>query len=397
MSARLFLLAALSITLLASTSASNQNPRLKRLIESGKHPAIRWGRFSDVQGDAAAVYRLAAWSPLWLANNRPTNAARALVDLLATASDRGLVPDDYDAAQLAALMATLDRRGADDEQAIRFDAALTIALLRFTTALAVGRAPLSERGLPEHRAPVPFDRAGFVSTLRGAADPDSLISALEPQWEPYQALRRALARYRRFAKDSVQRRAYYVGGSQKIALALERWRWLPRGLGNRLLVLSAPTGKLDLFDPAAPPVSLRFRVGAACRKRAIFAGEFWMLVFRPTDVAEGLLKIPIGGEAPLVSRGSSRSAPDSCIELGDGELLARLLLRDRNDWPMVRITAVMTDTRQVYVRLRRPVTALYLYSTAYVASDGSIQLAPDEFGLDGRLQLVLRRGYGGGQ
>lgn len=395
MPARLASLAALSLFLLAPASSSTENVRLRRLVESGKHPAIRWGRFSDVQVDAAAVYRLADWSPLWLTNNRPTDAAHALVDLLATASDRGLVPEDYDAAQLAAFVATLDRRGADDEQAIRFDAALTIALLRFTTALAVGRAPLSERGLPERLALPRFDRPGFLGQLRTATNPDSLVSALEPTSEPYQALRRALARYRRFAKDSVPRRAFYLGGSQKIGLALERWRWLPRGLGSRLLVLSAPSGRLDLFDPATPSVTLRFQVGPACRKRAVFAGEFWMLVLRPTEAADGALRIPVSGEMPMTSGGSPLKAiPTGCIELSDGELLAQLLLRDRNDWPQVRITAVLAGKRQVYVRLRRPVTALYLYNTAYVAPDGSVQLVPDEFGLDTKLAAVLRRAYG---
>lgn len=394
MPARRLSFAALSLTLLASTPPGAENIRLRRLVESGRHPAIRWGRFADVQVDAAAAYRLAGWSPLWLANNRPTEAARALVDLLATGSDRGLAPEDYDAAQLAAFVATLDRRGADDEQAIRFDAALTIALLRFTTALAVGRAPPGERGLPDRLAAPRFDRAGFLDKLRSATNPDSLVATLEPGWEPYQALRRALARYRRFAKDSAQRRGFFLGGSQKMALALERWRWLHRGLGDRLLVLNGPSGKLDLFDPATPRVSLRFQVGPACRRRAVIAGELWMLVLRPTDVPDGLLKLPISGEMPLIAAAAQGAAPAGCFELRDGELLAQLLLRDRADWPAVRITAILNSKRQTFVRLRRPFTLLYVYSTAYAAQDGTVQLAPDEFGLDAKLAAVLRRGYG---
>ena len=393
MPARLISLAALSLTLLASTSPSAENLRLRRLVESGKHPAIRWGRFTDVQVDAATVYRQAGWSPLWLTNNRPTKPARDLVGLLATASDRGLVPEDYDAAQLAALVATLDRGGADDEQAVRFDAALTIALLRFTTALAAGRAPSSERGLPERLTLPRFDRAGFLAKLRSGSNPEALVFALEPQWEPYQALRRALGRYRRFAKDSVQRRAFYLGGSQKMALALERWRWLPRGLEDRMLMLSGPSGKLDLFDPGTPDVSLRFQVGPACRKRPVIAGELWMLVLRPAGVADRLLELPVTGEAPLTAAGT-KTTPNGCIELNDGELLAQLLLRDRADWPAVRVTAVLNGKRQSFVRLRHPFTVLYVYSTAYVAQDGTVQLAPDEFGLDAKLTMVLRRGYG---
>jgi murein L,D-transpeptidase YcbB/YkuD len=240
-----------------------------------------------------------------------------------------------------------------------------------------------------------FDRASFLDKLRTASNPDSMVSALEPSFQPYQALRRALARYRRFAKDSVPRRAFYLGGSQKMALALERLRWLPRGLGNRLLVLSAPSGKLDLVDPAAPSVSLRFRVGPACRTRAVMTGELWMLVLRPTDPPGGMLRIQVSGEMPLISPSLPlRAPPAGCLEVTDGELLAQLLLSDRAEWPAARIRTTLAAGRQVYVRLRRPLTAVYLYSTAYVAQNGTVQLTPDEFGLDRKLALALRRGYG---
>ena len=193
--AAISLLAALLLTVPGGRLPA-QHSRLQRLVETGRHPAMRWGRFSDVQAEAERLYTKNGWAPLWTARGRPTSASRALLDVLATANDRGLEAEDYDAAQLTALAATLDRGGADAEQAIRFDAALSIGALRFVRALAVGRVP--PRGTRTRFDPVPT-----VEQLRSTLEPVPILAALEPPWSHYHLLKRALARYRALARDSM--------------------------------------------------------------------------------------------------------------------------------------------------------------------------------------------------
>src|SRR3990172_9137572 len=226
--------AALPLVLLGASSVPPENLALRRLIEKGRHPAIRWGRFSDVQSGAKQLYGRNGWAPLWLADNHPTQPARALLDVFALAADRGLDPQDYDAAQLAALAANLDRGGADIEQAIRFDAALTIGALRFSRALARGRISVREAGIRPGAAAV-FDPVAVVESLRHAERPEPVLGALEPPWSPYRDLKQALARYRQLSRDTVAPRSArpepaYQTRIRQMDLALERWRWLPRTL-----------------------------------------------------------------------------------------------------------------------------------------------------------------------
>ncbi|HEV8599430.1 MAG TPA: hypothetical protein VGQ69_08735 [Gemmatimonadales bacterium] len=192
--------------LLLVTSASGllaQRPPLQRLIERGRHPAIRWGDFSDVQSAAQTLYRDNGWQPLWMARGRPTRSARALLDALATVGDRGLRPEDYDASQLSALAATLERGGADVEQAVRFDAALSIGALRLVRALALGRISAREASVRFSTARARFDPVATVRELRGSLEPGPLLTELEPSWPQYLVLKRALSRYRALLRDSL--------------------------------------------------------------------------------------------------------------------------------------------------------------------------------------------------
>ena len=188
----------LGLFLLFVSPLAAQNPVLERIITRGRHPAIRWGVLTDVQADAKALYQENGWEPLWLARGRPTAAGEAVLDALTTAGDRGLSPEDYDASQLVALAATLRRGGADAEQAGRFDAALTVAALRFVTALARGRVGPAA-------AQARFDAATSVRALRGTLQPGPILQGLEPSWPQYTALKRALTRYRSLWRDSAAR------------------------------------------------------------------------------------------------------------------------------------------------------------------------------------------------
>jgi murein L,D-transpeptidase YcbB/YkuD len=376
--------AAVLCLFLAASLASPQNPSLQSLIERGRHPAIRWGRFPDVQEAALALYRGNGWEPLWLGNRRPIAEARALIDVLATANDRGLDPEDYDASQLAALLATLDRGGADREQAIRFDAALTIGALRFTRALARGRVGPSSAE--------PFNGATVVQTIRKTGRADSIVSALEPDWKPYRELKHALGRYRRFAKDSVARRAFFQSRIQRIGLALERWRWLPHRNSERAIYLYAPAGRLQLVNPDGTSTWFSAQIGEGCRRASAQVSEFWMVVFRPAEHPGSELKFPGFGDAPIY-QSSGPAGLKSCAVVPDLERVAEELLKDRPDWPPVRVRATASANRQVFARLRQPVVVVYVYTTALVEQGGQVEFFEDAYRLDRSLTLALRKGY----
>jgi murein L,D-transpeptidase YcbB/YkuD len=89
---------------------------------------------------------------------------------------------------------------------------------------------------------------------------------------------------------------------EQIAMNMERWRWLPRDLGSRYILVNIPEMRLDVFEGDAVPISMRVVVGKSDTPTPIFNDEMTYLVFSPywnvpTSIAEGetlpsLLKDP---------------------------------------------------------------------------------------------------------
>ena len=67
----------------------------------------------------------------------------------------------------------------------------------------------------------------------------------------------------------------------QIALNLERWRWLPRDLGERYVLVNIPEYRLEVWDHAQVPVSMRVVVGKKDTPTPIFNDDMTYLVFAP--------------------------------------------------------------------------------------------------------------------
>ena len=85
----------------ASASTGSASPSVIRdAAQSGVLNGLRWPRFPYYRDELTSLYTAAGWRPLWTLNGRPTPAARSAIDALRSAQDRGLHPEDYDAAKL---------------------------------------------------------------------------------------------------------------------------------------------------------------------------------------------------------------------------------------------------------------------------------------------------------
>jgi L,D-transpeptidase YcbB len=68
---------------------------------------------------------------------------------------------------------------------------------------------------------------------------------------------------------------------RQIELNMERWRWLPRDLGERHILVNIPEMRLDVWDHGATPVSMRVVVGKPDTQTPIFNDKMTYLVFAP--------------------------------------------------------------------------------------------------------------------
>lgn len=69
---------------------------------------------------------------------------------------------------------------------------------------------------------------------------------------------------------------------RQIELNLERWRWLPRDLGERYLLVDIPAFSLDLVEGEAPVLSMRVVVGRPYRRTPVFSDQVRYLVLNPS-------------------------------------------------------------------------------------------------------------------
>ena len=78
----------------------------------------------------------------------------------------------------------------------------------------------------------------------------------------------------------------------QIALNLERWRWLPRELGERHILVNIPEYRLEVWDRNQVPLTMRVVVGKRDTQTPIFSDQMTYLVFSPywnvpPDIAQG--------------------------------------------------------------------------------------------------------------
>jgi L,D-transpeptidase YcbB len=67
----------------------------------------------------------------------------------------------------------------------------------------------------------------------------------------------------------------------QIALNLERWRWLPRDLGERYVLVNIPEYRLEVWDHGKVPVTMRVVVGKKDTPTPIFNDDMTYVVFAP--------------------------------------------------------------------------------------------------------------------
>jgi murein L,D-transpeptidase YcbB/YkuD len=181
-------------TALIPETAEAAGAALRPLIASGKLASLRWPDFRDVSGDTAKFYASHGYAPAWVDGAGPTAQAKLVVSILQDAAQKGLNAEDYDASRWQARKDALVGKPTPDEIA-RFDLALSVCLLRYVSALNVGR--INPRHLKfdldlNHRK---TDLPRFLSQISQASDIVPLLDEVEPQEDGYSRTAQALRKY----------------------------------------------------------------------------------------------------------------------------------------------------------------------------------------------------------
>ncbi len=189
--------------------------RLSAIAAAGRLDDLRWPDFSDYRAHVVNFYRPVGYRLAWVANGAPTPQALALIGILRDADTKGLLAEDYDGSRWADRLALLKgAHGADDEA--RFDAALTVCVMRYISDTHIGRVNPENLGfefdVSYKKLDLPqYVRERLVNSAEGT-DLRAELVAVEPPFPGYKRLLGALQHYMELAKTGDGEKVLDVGG-----------------------------------------------------------------------------------------------------------------------------------------------------------------------------------------
>jgi len=175
---------------------------LRGFLNSASLPDLQWPNFANYQNEAAQFYDAFGGALPWIQNGKPTPQARATIQLLKRADEKGLRPEDYDGPQWDGRLLRLDGSPvATESELLKFDLALTVSAMRYISDLHVGRVNprLFHFGLDIDRKRI--DLSEFLSQrLVGATNVGAVLATVEPPFPIYRRTQDALKKYMEFAR-----------------------------------------------------------------------------------------------------------------------------------------------------------------------------------------------------
>jgi murein L,D-transpeptidase YcbB/YkuD len=245
--------------------------------------------------DVRRFYEQRMFAPRWVHDGRVDDAMSAL-RVLQRAPEHGLVTADYGEPDLSRLLS--DKKAAeetlrkDPASVAQFDVRMTTALLALGRDVALGRA--GARAI-DARWKLRREPPDFVGTLSATAQSDgneaaidSWLDRVRPRHPEYAALQKALADLNAQAgqQSAADDRA------SRLALNLERWRWLPDDLGARHVLVNVPAFYMAVREQGRPVLEMKVVVGTRETKTPLFGATMETVVFSPywnvpDSIAEG--------------------------------------------------------------------------------------------------------------
>jgi murein L,D-transpeptidase YcbB/YkuD len=250
---------------------------LREALESV--PALR----VDGQPLRAAVlrefYGEVEFEPVW--GPDPGGFARATLalDALLGARDHGLVPAHYGVSAL--------RRRAEPGTAlaaIERELLLTDTLLRYAVDLRAGRLrPTAVQ--PDWGIPAPT-RDDPVRELVDAVETGTLAAWLETLAPRHEGYARLVGTLRTLHGQAARRgpggRSAVDAQIRQVGVNLERWRWLPRSLEPRHVVVNAADATLTVVEDGRVRLASRVVVGDELHPTPVVRAEVTAVVLNPT-------------------------------------------------------------------------------------------------------------------
>lgn len=174
---------------------------IRTLVDAGRDDDLRWPDFSDYRKHLRNFYEPLNYGFAWSRNGKVTPQALAVIALFESADVKGINAVDYDGSRWGARLQALIAH-PDDVALAHFDVAVSTSLMRYISDLHIGR--INPRNL---RFELDIESKKYylpklLTQIKDSPDPAVMLSQIEPPYEEYRRLQRALATYRQLAADA---------------------------------------------------------------------------------------------------------------------------------------------------------------------------------------------------
>jgi murein L,D-transpeptidase YcbB/YkuD len=253
----------------------------ERLLTVGTPPVLRVAGDSLRSGHLLLqFYTRRLYWPAWSNDAGLLPQIASLLKALHEAETEGLQARDYHLTRLESLHTELQQQSQTAPLSAAaladLDLLLTDALLTYGSHLLYGRYGRAAPRISHMMFDTSQEKIDLVDVLQQGLEANRLADALHsllPRHPDYAKLRQALARYRQMPGAEAQVR--------RIALNMERWRWLPQDLGQRYVLVDVAGYTLDVVEQDRSVMSMRVVVGKPSWPTPVLSATMSYIVLNP--------------------------------------------------------------------------------------------------------------------
>jgi murein L,D-transpeptidase YcbB/YkuD len=222
-----------------------------------------------------AFYESRQHMPAWVDGDETTAHWKDLVQQLKYSEAHGLDPAVYPFAEFEQLREQSQTKVHGTrfpvERIPEMDAKMTYAYLRYAAdLLGWTRSPrqVHRNWLTDAKEE---DLAARLTDAIAKNRVRDSLEELAPTHPQYKGLQAALA----------QEKTAPTGHAEQIRMNMERWRWAPRDLGERYVLINVPAYVMQVMEGEQPVLSMRVIVGEPKNQTPLFSDEMTHIVFSP--------------------------------------------------------------------------------------------------------------------
>jgi murein L,D-transpeptidase YcbB/YkuD len=262
---------------------SQHAPAIQKIMSSAPAWAERSRLGSRLWEAERNFYQSRSNLPAWIDGDAATPRLDALIDALRRSEEHGLDSSHYGLENFqSALAAARTNKGHFELTRVAdLDARLTYAYLHYAADLLGWSA--NPKAIYDQWVVTPKndDLAARLTRAVESNQVGQTIEELAPEHPQYKGLQAALAAERRNP----------TGHLDQLRINLERWRWMPRDLGDRYVLVNVPAYQMQVIEGGRPALAMRVIVGAPKTPTPLFSDEMTNVVFSPSwNIPEKIIR-----------------------------------------------------------------------------------------------------------